>query len=378
MGSRIAPARRRLGAAAAAALLAGGLAGCGGNGGSRSGVTAAPTTNGGSRAVGLGLEGDCSRTSVGFTALTDLGQRTYRGFEGGLYPGGRNTPPRSYLDAGLSAAGRVRPLAPNGRPSPSGRIGLVSIGMSNTSREFIGFVRVAARDRALIPGALQRQPRAALGQQSLGPVRESEASLSLDASHVVLVNGAVPNFDAELMLQSEATYLKDVDTKLADAGVTPDQVQAAWIDEAIANEHEPFPLDARHLQRDLNAIIAMVAAHFPNLRLVYVSSREYAGYAIPRQRINPEPYAYESGFAVKWAVAGKMADPRTRPWVAWGPYTWADGTHPRSDGLTWSCADFQRDGTHPSAQGTEKVGRMLLRFFTTDSTARTWFDTPSR
>ena len=77
---------------------------------------------------------------------------------------------------------------------------------------------------------------------------------------------------------------------------------------------------------------------------------------------------------MKWAVARRIAyHPRSRPWVAWGPYTWADGTTPRPDGLTWSCSDFAPDGTHPSAQGADKVGAALLRFFTTNKTARTWF-----
>jgi hypothetical protein len=36
-------------------------------------------------------------------------------------------------------------------------------------------------------------------------------------------------------------------------------------------------------------------------------------------------------------------------------------------------ADFAADGTHPSRTGTQKVGRELHRFFTTDETAMPWF-----
>ena len=364
-------------AAAVGLLLAGGVAGCGGHGGTASTVRPAtrtvtvPAARGGFQ---VGRE--CSRSSVGFTPLSDLGRGTYKGVQGGLYPHGQNVPPTSYLDAGRAAARQVRPLAPNGTPNPSGRVVLLSIGMSNASRAFTGFIHLAAHDHTLTPGLISRPAPGSGGQGLLRRIHASEASLALDQQHAVLVNGAFPTFDAESMIRNSATYHRIVDTDLADAGVTSKQVQAVWLYEAIANEHEPFPTDAKHLERDLDALIAMLTRDFPNLRLVYLSSREYGGYAV--HSINPEPYAYESGFAVKWTVAARMADPGTRPWVAWGPYTWADGTRARADGLTWSCADFAPDGTHPSLQGVEKLGRMLLDFFTTDPTTRTWFNAASR
>ena len=58
------------------------------------------------------------------------------------------------------------------------------------------------------------------------------------------------------------------------------------------------------------------------------------------------------------------------PWIAWGPYLWADGLRGRSDGLVWACADFMEDGVHPSASGRDKVAKMLLDFLHTDPTAR--------
>jgi hypothetical protein len=176
------------------------------------------------------------------------------------------------------------------------------------------------------------------------------------------------------VLKDQNTYLGLVDGNLADAGVTPDQVQAVWMNEAIADENQPFPADSQQLQQDLQGIITVLTTHFPNLRVVYLSSRIYAGYATTP--LNPEPFAYESGFAVKWTVAGRMTDPTARPWVAWGPYMWADGLDARSDGLTWACSDFEPDGTHPSPQGVGKVASMMLKFFTTDPTTRTWFNAP--
>jgi lysophospholipase L1-like esterase len=62
------------------------------------------------------------------------------------------------------------------------------------------------------------------------------------------------------------------------------------------------------------------------------------------------------------------------PLLLWGPYLWADGTTPRkSDGLTWERTDFATDGVHPSESGRRKVADMLLKYFTTDPLAKSWF-----
>src|SRR5947209_13439872 len=47
------------------------------------------------------------RDSMGFTALNDLGPGTYKGEQGGLYPGGSNTMPAAHLKAGLEQAAQV-------------------------------------------------------------------------------------------------------------------------------------------------------------------------------------------------------------------------------------------------------------------------------
>ena len=115
--------------------------------------------------------------------------------------------------------------------------------------------------------------------------------------------------------------------------------------------------------------------------MCYLASRIYAGYA--NSALNPEPYAYYSGWSVKRLIENQVNGDTTltftgptprAPWLAWGPYFWADGTTPRSDGLTWNCpADYNSDGTHPSINGRQKVAQMLLQFFSTDATTVPWF-----
>src|SRR5262249_61929065 len=103
-----------------------------------------------------------------------------------------------------------------------------------------------------------------------------------------------------------------------------------------------------------------------------------------RTRLNPEPYAYESGFSVKWLIEKQLAGDRElnhdpdrgkvrAPWLSWGPYLWANGTTKRADGFWYDQSDFAGDGTHPSAAGQRKVAGELLKFFKSDTTARPWF-----
>ena len=67
-----------------------------------------------------------------------------------------------------------------------------------------------------------------------------------------------------------------------------------------------------------------------------------------RTRANNEPYAYESAFAVRGMIQDQINGvaamnynpangPVVAPWVAWGPYIWANGLLARRDGLTWPC-----------------------------------------
>jgi hypothetical protein len=114
------------------------------------------------------------------------------------------------------------------------------------------------------------------------------------------------------------------------------------------------------------------------VRTLYFSSRIYAGYSlIP---LSPEPFAYEDGFAVRWLILDQIEGGgvtgvtyENAPVLLWGPYLWADGAIPRSDGLAWLCEDLLSDGVHPESSGRQKVAEMLLDFFSTDPLTSTWF-----
>jgi hypothetical protein len=300
-----------------------------------------------------GASGPAPREQTGLVPLTEMVD-AYQGRDGGLYGGGRNEPPAAHARAAQTEARRIVPLDVAGRAAPDGKIVLLSVGMSNTTQEFSRFVEIAARD-----------PR--------------------KAANVVLVDGAQGGqAAAEWARTRDSAIWQTVGARLRAAGVTPAMVQVAWIKQANPRPTEPFPAHAEKLAEDLAGIVRLLKQAFPHLRLAYLSSRTFGGYATTP--LNPEPVAYESAFAVRDVIlrqiGGEAAlnfDPAegavNAPVVLWGPYLWADGTTARqADGLVWQRGDFREDGTHPSAtSGRDKVARMLLDFFTTEKTARPWF-----
>lgn len=298
------------------------------------------------------LGSDCTKTSVGLVPLNDLGAGVYNGQQGGRYPGGSNTRPPIH-DLDLDRVSRVMLLDAQGQPDAlNGRIVLMSVGMSNTTQEFSTFKLKADAD----------------------PQKNSR---------VVIVDAAEGGQDATIISDPAAIYWTHVEQKLANAGVTPAQVQAVWLKEARARPTEPFPQDANILRDELRSIVQIIKSRYPSTRSIYLSSRIYAGYAT--SNLNPEPFAYQSAFAVKWLIEEQLQGspalnfdpdrgPVMAPWLSWGPYLWADGLTPRSDGLIWECADFQpTDGTHPAAPGREKVATLLLGFLKSDPTTTRWF-----
>ena len=86
------------------------------------------------------------------TGLVPLDQMTekdtYKGENGGLYGDGKNVPPPEHQKAVQRELARIVPLGPDGKPSPDGKVVLISIGMSNTMAEFSRFKELADRDPA--------------------------------------------------------------------------------------------------------------------------------------------------------------------------------------------------------------------------------------
>jgi hypothetical protein len=302
--------------------------------------------------------------------LMDMRHTRYKTFPGGLYPGG-NAVPADHAAAGAAHAAAIVPRDTAGTPDPAGKHVLLSIGMSNTTQEFCS-----------ASGATPCDPFTFTGQALADP--------DVNRTTLAIANGALGGRTADFWdSPTDPDYARVRDTVLAPQGLSEAQVQVAWVKVANAGPRVALTwpqADAYRLLVQQGDIARALKARYPNLQQVFFSSRIYGGYAATA--LNPEPYAYESGFAVKWLVAAQIeqmrsgqVDPRAgdldytsvAPWLAWGPYLWADGVEPRSDGLRWLRGDLAADGTHPSITGRQKVGALLLTFFKTSPQTSCWF-----
>jgi hypothetical protein len=339
-----------------------------------------------------GVDGSCP--------LSDMGLARYLGmFGGGLYQDGLDEPPAAHATEGLLRAMAITPRDVQGNPSPSGKIVLLSIGMSNTAGEF-----------CVRPGWGSSPPNEFVCNGNFPACTSGtfmdQAANDPDVNHATLeiVNGAFDGQTAEawtvgapgLDPHMQRNYQRVRECILVPKGLSELQVQVVWLKVANPNPTVSLPdpmADAYALERFIGRILRAAKVVYPNLQMVLLSSRIYGGYAnLTMHPLNPEPYAYESGFSVKWAIqaqvdqranGGAVADPIAGdvdyatgmvPWIAWGPYLWANGLTPRSDGLTWTFDDFANDQTHPSVpKGVSKVGALLHIFFKTSRFTRCWY-----
>jgi len=288
--------------------------------------------------------------------VNDLGTGSYLGAEeGGLYANGSNVRPSDHDASGLTLAQGIQPLDSNGNPSPTGKYVFISIGESIAQQPFFEFTALAGVDPSVNP-------------------------------NLVVVNGATGGATASLLALPNNNFWNVImNNYLPNAGVTAKQVVAAWVNDLNGGPAGTFPSDMTKLQGNFESIAQNLLTKFPNIKLAYFSSANYTGYSNGIKNLSNEPWSYEAGFAVKNAIQDQIngnanlnfdpsKGPVLAPWIDWGPYYWANGMFPRSDGLVWTCQDLQSDGTHPSTVvGRIKVSTQLLNFLKSDDTASVWF-----
>ena len=330
---------------------------------------------------------DCSRTStstvphigVELIPLDAMSANQYypnsshaKRQEGGLYGNGANSVEAlpSHYQKAVNAVSEIIPRDANGNPdSVNGKICVVSIGMSNTRREYNTFISKANVDQA-------------------------------KSAKVQLVNTAQESMVASSWAKWGVPSQPDPDpwegsngfvSKIASEGCSPHQVQAAWIKLTNANPQQPgsddFPVYVENMYRNMTKVVTFLR-QYSDVKVAYLSTRMYGGYSLIQ--LSPEPSVYESAFAMRWLIMDQLGTHQqdtsivsdvpyadvtydNAPVLLWGPYFWANGLIPRNDGLTWTCNDMASDGVHPEESAKQKISDRLLAFLKEDSLAKVWF-----
>ncbi len=194
---------------------------------------------------------DCDVASTGRIPINDLGEELYLGqFQGGLYPKGLNEVPAAHAERGLQRAEAMSPLNTLGDVDPSGRIVMISIGMSNATQEFCAQA-----------GADPCEPWTFMGQAATHP----------DVNHdtVAIVNGAIGGKPASAWLDvTNPLTWGVVDDRLQDQGFSRKQVQVAWVKFANGGPEVSLPdanADAYVLAEYLAQITRNAKLRYPNL-----------------------------------------------------------------------------------------------------------------
>lgn len=317
-------------------------------------------------------------STVVFTTTpgNDLGTGLYLGvYQGGLYENGSNAVPSDHEADGLAAASQITPLDVNGNPSAQGKIVFLSMGMSNAAIEFYSFEQLA---KGTYPSSV---------------VLWNGAKSDQDEPCFTAVTGPAP------CQGSPENEYDRISSGLAASHMSNLQVQAAWIDNAngrfYAGNRGCLPAgtlcqslcstpgctntyqstDAVNLEWEFGENLRAAKQRFPNLKMVFFSGRVFGGWA-SQNNADPEPFAFEKFWSIKWLIQAQVNQQRglgvdqvagdlsydSSPWIAWGPYFWADGTEPRSDGLEWPRDLFDSSGLHLTVAGGQQAGQLLLNF----------------
>lgn len=275
----------------------------------------------------------------------------------GLYPNRTHQAPQDHRQTGQTIAQtQITPLNALGQPDPGGKIGLISIGMSNTRQAFSGFI-----------GQLN-------DLNSLNPA-------------VVVANTALNGMVADNWNDPEDIPWQTLNNRLS--GLTRAQVQVVWIKVTLAGP-QTYPDHLDYLYQRLIEIVhtAKAEGQLPQLKLAIISSRTRSYHinlpGTSQQGLSSEPYAFQDAFAVRRLIGDQIASPQgilnlnSTPFLTWGPYLWIDGENPRSDGRRWTVNDISCDLVHPSEAGMAKVGDQLLAFFANSPITQPWFLDPAR
>lgn len=281
------------------------------------------------------------------TGAVQIGPNSY---QGGLYPGGVNTPTSEHQNALSIQIEKIR-------PRKSGSIVFIGLGASNTSQEMNAFINLA------------------------------EASgLMNDA--IELVNCCKGGVTLAKIMDISGRYTYNyISSVLRTHGFDSSDPQVAW----LKTDNLSLPVTPGNFDSYLQSVtdeyigaISVLYRAMPGLKIIYLTSRHTTRYInTPSLDKHMEPRAFFSQFVIKRLIELQItqADPRLKwsgnnpkvPLLTWGPLFYSDGAEPNTFGHYWEKFDVKSDGLHPSEYGANKTAEYLLDFFLNNEHASKFF-----
>lgn len=209
----------------------------------------------------------CQNDSTGLIPISDL-EIEFNGWSGGLYGNWQNNMPEKHLIDGINIANSILPLDANGFYNADGKIGFISIGMSNCNQFFEAFISKS---------------------KNYSDLNES----------LHLLNCAVGGKDIDRFLDKQDSVWIIIKNKMLQSNLSNQQVQVIWFLQAKHISGIPKGEGIEHISimyKKFLDLFRYLKIIFPNLKQIYSSGRDYGGYS-DENRGNPEPYAYYTNWS---------------------------------------------------------------------------------
>jgi hypothetical protein len=290
--------------------------------------------------------------TAGDIPLNDLGTGTFRGYVGGLYPGGANIASGSYAFDLDRACKLIVPLDTFGNPSSTGKIVFISLGGST-------------------------------GGQNMTTLKTKTQGNPLTNPNLLLLNCDNGKTSATLNSQMNAVdpYWSHV-AQILKGGAHSSfrQVQVIYLESDDSTQSNiAFPDRPLLVKQDLQQTFRVYKQKFPNLKIVYLEARTRT---FGKQQLsNREPSPYYLGWACKWAIEDQINGvPGTEykgknavsPLITWAFYQWADSLPRKTDSFYWRFSETS-DGLHASATCEDTLTTRFQNFLLRDKHARLWY-----
>lgn len=280
--------------------------------------------------------------------LIDLGTGTFRGYMGGLYPGGVNQPSGQYAADLMAVSNSIVPIDKSGIPASNGKIVFISLGASVGGHMMKALITKTKDNPATNPGLLLLNCNQGAGFASLYNI------LNPNDSYWTHVNQVITRKTSYQQVQ--VLYLETDDTTVT-----------TWPGRPITTKN------------NIDSCLRVFKQKFPNIKVVYVLGRTRT---FPNVKLwNKEPAPYYFGWGCKWAIEDQINGvPGTEykgsnavaPMITWGFYEWADSLPRVTDNFYWRFSETA-DGLHANTVGQDTLTTRFQNFLLTDPYASVWY-----